>query len=75
MKGYKLWDLASRKTVYSRDVVFREVEGKSELKEVVQTNNNLNMVQFELRNEEDDSDESTESKEEVEKLNPVVRRS
>jgi hypothetical protein len=23
MKGYKLWDLASRKTMYNRDVVFR----------------------------------------------------
>jgi hypothetical protein len=30
MKGYKLWDLASRKIVYNRDVVFREVGSKSE---------------------------------------------
>jgi hypothetical protein len=30
MKGYKLWDHASRKTVYNRYVVFREVESKSE---------------------------------------------
>jgi hypothetical protein len=30
MKGYELWDYASRKIVYSRDVVFREVESKSE---------------------------------------------
>jgi hypothetical protein len=75
MKGYKLWDPASRRTMYSRDVVFREVRGKSEPEEVVQTENNPDTVWFELRNEEDDSDESTESEEEVEQLTLVVRRS
>jgi hypothetical protein len=30
MKGYKFWDLASRRKVYSRDVIFREVRGKSD---------------------------------------------
>ena len=35
MKGYKLWDPTSRKTVYIRDVVFREVGDKSEPKEIV----------------------------------------
>jgi hypothetical protein len=73
MKGYKLWDPASRRTMYSRDVVFREVRGKSE-SEVVQIEKNPEKVRFELRNEEDDSDESTESDEEVEQLTPVVRR-
>jgi hypothetical protein len=68
MKGYKLWDPTSRRTVYGRDVVFKEVGDKSNIKEVVQTNNNPNTVQFELRNEEDDSDESTESEVEVEQL-------
>jgi hypothetical protein len=33
------------------------------------------MMQFELRNKEDDSDESNESEEEVEQHNLVVRRS
>jgi DNA-binding transcriptional regulator GbsR (MarR family) len=61
--------------VYSRDVVFREVRGKSSLEEIFQTKNNLEMMRFELRNEEDDSDESTESEEEVEQLTPLVRRS
>jgi hypothetical protein len=51
MKGYKLWDLASRKIVYSRDVIFREVRRKSESK-VVQTENNLEKVRIELRNVE-----------------------
>jgi hypothetical protein len=36
---------------------------------------NPDMVWFELRNKEDDSDESTESEEEVEQLTLVVRRS
>jgi hypothetical protein len=47
-------------------VVFREFEGKYDPKEVVQTENNPDMVWFELRNEEDDSDELNESEEEVE---------
>jgi len=38
-------------------VVFKEVEVKSELEEVVQTKNNPDMMWFELRNKEDDLDE------------------
>jgi hypothetical protein len=75
MKGYKLWDPASRKIVYSRDVVFRDVGRKSE-SEVVQTKNNPEKVRFELRNEEEgDSNESIESDEEVEQPTLVVKRS
>jgi hypothetical protein len=44
MKGYKLWDPASRKTMYSQDVVFREVGSKSEPGEIVQTENNPETV-------------------------------
>jgi hypothetical protein len=40
MKGYKLWDPASRRIVYNRDVVFREFKGMFEHEEVVQTKNN-----------------------------------
>ena len=29
IKGYKLWNLVTRKIVYSRDVVFREVKRTS----------------------------------------------
>jgi hypothetical protein len=75
MKRYKIWDPTSRITLYNRDVVPKEFGGKSETEEVVQTENNPNMVRFELRNEEVDSDESNESKEEVEQLTPVIRRS
>jgi DNA-binding transcriptional regulator GbsR (MarR family) len=49
------------------------VRGKTKTKEVSQTKNNIDTVWFELRNEEDDSDESTESEEEVERMTPVVR--
>jgi hypothetical protein len=47
-------------------VVFREVESKSDHEENVQIENNPKKVQFQMRNEEDDSDESNESEEEVE---------
>jgi hypothetical protein len=40
MKGYKIWDPASRKAVYSQDVVFREYGRKSESELMVQTKNN-----------------------------------
>jgi hypothetical protein len=75
MKGYKLWDLASRKVVYNRDVVFREVGRNFEYEVMVQTENNLEKMWFEPRNEEVDLDESIESDEEVDQTTPVVRRS
>ena len=61
--------------MHSLDVVFKEVGSKSDLEEFFQTENNPEKVWFELRNEEDDSDESTKSKEEVEQPTPIVRRS
>jgi hypothetical protein len=33
MKGYKLWDLVLRKTMYGQDVIFREFGGISRTKE------------------------------------------
>jgi len=65
MKGYKLWDPASRRKMCSRDAIFIDVGGKSECEDVVQIKNNPDTVWFELRNEEDDLDESTEYEEEV----------
>jgi hypothetical protein len=41
MKGYKLWDPASRKIVYNKYVVFREVRRKYESELMVQTENDL----------------------------------
>jgi hypothetical protein len=75
MKGYKPSNHASRKTMYNRDAVFREVRRKSESEVMVQTKNNLEKMCFELRNEEGDLDESIESYEEVEQSTSVVRRS
>jgi hypothetical protein len=40
MKGYNLWDLGSRKTMYSQDVVFKGLGRNSEPGEMVQTKNN-----------------------------------
>jgi hypothetical protein len=54
IKGYKVWYIASRVTMYNRYVVLREVRGKSEPEEVVQTKNNPKTMWVELRNEEDD---------------------
>ena len=34
MKGHKMWNPIARSTMYSRDVIFREVERTSETKEV-----------------------------------------
>jgi hypothetical protein len=60
--------------MYCQYVVLREIKGTSE-SEVVQREKNLEKVRFELRNEEDDSDESTESDEEVKQPTTVVRSS
>jgi hypothetical protein len=63
MKGYKLWNFSSRKTMYNQDVVFREVGRKSNPDNDVQTENDTNTMGFELSNEEDDLAKLTESKE------------
>ena len=34
VKGYKFWNLVKRKTIYSRDVIFREVEDASKIEDV-----------------------------------------
>jgi hypothetical protein len=65
MKGYKLCDPVIRKTIYSPDVMSREVGGTSRIEEA-QSEKELEKLVFEIRNEEHDSDESTESDEEVE---------
>src|ERR1700722_13873805 len=52
LKGYKLWNLVTRKVVYSRDVVFREV--KDVIKHEVQQKE-PEKIEFELKEEESDS--------------------
>jgi hypothetical protein len=56
MKGYKLWDPASRRTMYNE--MWSLKVGMEYEYEVVQTKNNPQKMRFELRNEDkDDSDE------------------
>ena len=64
MKGYKLWNTTTRTTVYSRDVIFREVGRTSETEEVREKKSEK--LEFSWNKESHDSDESTISKEEVE---------
>ena len=68
LKGYKLWNPETRKVVYSRDVVLREVK-------YVVTHEflpkELEKIEFELKEDESDSIDS----EEDEPQTPAVRRS
>eukprot|EP00253_Pinus_taeda_P009229 PITA_09229 len=52
LRGYKLWNPVTRKVVYSRDVVFREV--KDVIKHEVQPKEPVK-IEFELKEEESDS--------------------
>ena len=52
IKGYKLWNHVTRKIVYNRDAVFREVKNTSR-NEVEPKEKGL--VEFELKNEGSDS--------------------
>eukprot|EP00253_Pinus_taeda_P028356 PITA_28356 len=71
LRGYKLWNLVTRKVVYSRDVVFREV--KDIIKHEVQPKE-PKKIEFELKEEESDSTTEKES-EDKEPQTPGVRRS
>jgi hypothetical protein len=73
LKGYKLWNSETKKVVYSRDVVFREI--KDVVKhEVLPTNEELEKIEFELKDNESDSTEERESKKQ-EPHTLVLRRS
>jgi len=71
LKGYKLWNPATRKVVYSRDVVFREV--KDVIKHEVQRKE-PEKIEFELKEEESDST-AEEELEDEEPQTPAVKRS
>ena len=73
MKGYKLWNPATRTTLYSRDVIFREVGSTSEIEEAREKK--PENLEFNWNDGSHDSNESTKSEEEVETHTPVVRRS
>eukprot|EP00253_Pinus_taeda_P028556 PITA_28556 len=61
LRGYKLWNPVTRKVVYSRDVVFREV--KDVIKHEVKTKE-PKKIEFELKEEESDSTVEEESEDE-----------
>ena len=69
LKGYKLWNLETRKVVYNRDVVFREV--KYVIKHEVLPNE-PEKKEFELKEEELDS--TVEQESEDEELQTLVVR-
>jgi len=71
LKGYKLWNPTTRKVLYSRDVVFREV--KDVIKHEFQPKE-PEKIEFELKEEELDSTAEKESEDE-EPQTPGVRRS
>ena len=72
MKGYKLWNPITKKTVYSRDVVFREVK-EVPRQEVNPMEKEPEKIKFKLEGEEFDSIEEAELEEE-EPHTPFLRR-
>ena len=73
MKYSHIWNHITKKTIYSRDVVFREVKEVSR-QEVTPMEKELEKIEFELEGEEFDSTEEVESEEE-EPHTLVLRRS
>jgi hypothetical protein len=72
LKGYKLWNRETKKVVYSRDVVFREM--KDVVKhEVLPSKEELEKIEFDLKDDELDSIEEQESEGE-DPHTPVLRR-
>lgn len=58
IKGYKLWNIATRNIFYNRDVIFREDESYY-WNEEVKREKKLKNLEFDLRNGSHDSDGST----------------
>jgi hypothetical protein len=73
LKGNKLWNPKTKKVVYSQDVVFREM--KNVVKhEFIPSKEELEKIEFDLKDDEADSTEEHESEEE-DPHTPVLRRS
>jgi hypothetical protein len=73
LKGYKLWNPETKKVVYSRDVVFREIKDVVK-QDVLPSKEEPKKIEFDLKDDESDSTEEHESKEE-DPHTPVLRRS
>jgi hypothetical protein len=79
VKGYKLWNPETKKIVYSRDVVFREVKDVSK-HEFPPTQDEPEKIELELddaksKSSEEEEAEEAEEEEEEEPHTPVLRRS
>jgi hypothetical protein len=72
LKGYKIWNLETKKVVYSRDVVFREMKDVVK-QEVLPSKEEPEKIEFDLKDDEVDSTEEHESEEE-DPHTPVLRR-
>jgi hypothetical protein len=75
VKGYKLWNPETKKNVYSRDVVFREVKDVSK-QEFLPTQDEPEKIELELDDAKSESYEEEEAEEEEEEPHtPILRRS
>ena len=78
MKGYKIWNPETKKTVYSQDVVFRDVKDVSK-QEFPPTQDEPKKIELELDDAKSESSEEEEAEEaeaeEEEPHTPVLRRS
>jgi hypothetical protein len=78
VKGYKIWNLETKKIVYSRDVVFEEVRDVSK-KEILPTQDEPEKIELDLDDSKSESSEEEEAEEEEEEEEephtPVLRRS
>jgi hypothetical protein len=73
LKGYNIWNPETKKLVYSRDVVFREMKDVVK-QEVLPSKEEPKKIEFYLKDDESDSTEEHESEEE-DPHTPVLRRS
>jgi hypothetical protein len=73
IKGHKLWDLLTKNIVCSWDVVFGGFKDVPKY-EFLQREKELELIEFELNDEEYNSTEQDESREEEEPHNLVLRR-
>jgi hypothetical protein len=73
VKGYKLWNPETKKTVYSRDVVFREVKDVSK-QELLPMQDKPKKIELELDDVKSESFEEEEVEEEEEEPHTLVLR-
>ena len=77
MKCYKIWNLETKKTVYSQDVVFREVKDVSK-QEFLPRKEEPEKIELELNDKKTESskeESEDEAEEEEEPHTPVLRKS